>query len=126
MRDTSASPERIGRYRRGRVSEWLAAAALLARGYRILARRCRTPYGEIDIIAESEHVLVFIEVKTRVSTTFGEPEDAISNRKQEILRKTAEGFLMEHDIVDQDCRFDVIAIQYQKGRPIVNHIENAF
>ena len=53
MRKTvTASPERIERYRRGRLSEWVAAAALLAKGYRILARRTRTPYGEIDLIAE--------------------------------------------------------------------------
>src|ERR1051326_3137215 len=51
MRNRPANPERIGRYRRGRVSEWLAAAALLARGHCILARRFRTPYREIDIIA---------------------------------------------------------------------------
>src|SRR5688572_10432174 len=46
MRNTTASAERLGRYRRGRLSEWLAAAALLAKGYRILGRRVRTPYGE--------------------------------------------------------------------------------
>ena len=111
---------------RGQIGEDIAVDFLSKKGYRVLRRNYRYEHGEIDIIAESEHVLVFVEVKTRVSTSFGEPEDAISNRKQEILRKTAEGFLMEHDIVDQDCRFDVIAIQYQKGRPIVNHIENAF
>jgi Holliday junction resolvase-like predicted endonuclease len=47
----AASPDRVRRYRRGRFSELVAAAALLAKGYRILARRCRTPYGEIDLIA---------------------------------------------------------------------------
>jgi putative endonuclease len=45
MPNPAASPERIGRYRRGRVSEWVAAAVLLAKGYRILGRRVRTPYG---------------------------------------------------------------------------------
>ena len=67
MRNRPASPERIGRYRRGRVSEWLAAAALLARGYRILARRARTPYGEIDIIAVRGRRLAFVEVKRRAT-----------------------------------------------------------
>ena len=65
MRNTTASAERIGRYRRGRLSEWLAAAALLAKGYRILGRRVRTPYGEIDLIALRGRRLAFVEVKRR-------------------------------------------------------------
>jgi len=57
--------ERIGRYRRGRFSELVAAAILMAKGYRILARRFRTPYGEIDLIAVRGKRLAFIEVKRR-------------------------------------------------------------
>jgi putative endonuclease len=67
MGNTPASPERLGRYRRGRVSEWLAAAALLARGYRILGRCVRTPYGEIDLIAVRGRRLAFVEVKRRAT-----------------------------------------------------------
>ena len=66
-----ASPERIGRYRRGRVSEWLAAAVLLAKGYRILGRRVRTPYGEIDLIAVRGRRLAFVEVKRRATRLEG-------------------------------------------------------
>jgi putative endonuclease len=79
MRNTPASPERIGRYRRGRVSEWLAAAVLLARGYRILARRFRTPYGEIDIIAVRGRRLAFVEVKRRATRL--EAEAAVTPRQ---------------------------------------------
>ena len=57
--------ERLGRYRRGRFSELLAAAMLMAKGYRILERRCRTPYGEIDLIAVRGRRLAFVEVKRR-------------------------------------------------------------
>jgi len=67
MRNTPASPERIGRYRRGRASEWLAAVALLAKGYRILGRRVRTPYGEIDLVAVRGRRLAFVEVKRRAT-----------------------------------------------------------
>jgi putative endonuclease len=59
--------ERIGRYRRGRFSELVAAAILVAKGYRILARRCRTPYGEIDLIAVRGRRLAFVEVKRRAT-----------------------------------------------------------
>jgi putative endonuclease len=59
--------ERLGRYRRGRFSELLAAAMLMAKGYRILERRCRTPYGEIDLIAVRGRRLSFVEVKRRAT-----------------------------------------------------------
>ena len=88
MRNTPASPERIGRYRRGRVSEWLAAAALLARGYRILGRRFRTPYGEIDIIAVRWRRLAFVEVKRRATRL--EAEAAITPRQAGRIARAAE------------------------------------
>jgi putative endonuclease len=88
MRNTPANPERIGRYRRGRVSEWLAAAALLARGHRILARRFRTPYGEIDIIAVRGRRLAFVEVKRRVTRL--EAEAAIAPRQAGRIARAAE------------------------------------
>ena len=59
--------ERLERYRRGRFSELVAAALLLAKGYRILDRRCRTPYGEIDLIAVRGKRLAFVEVKRRAT-----------------------------------------------------------
>ena len=61
------SADRVARYRRGRFSELVAAAALIARGYRILQRRCRTPYGEIDLIAVRGRRLAFVEVKRRAT-----------------------------------------------------------
>jgi Uncharacterised protein family UPF0102 len=77
--DAARYTDRIGRYRRGRVSEWFAAAALLARGYRILGRRVRTPYGEIDLIAVRGRRLAFVEVKRRASRL--EAEAAITPRQ---------------------------------------------
>jgi putative endonuclease len=70
------SADRLARYRRGRFSELLAAVSLLAKGYRILERRCRTPYGEIDIIAVRGRRLAFVEVKRR--PTRAEAEAALT------------------------------------------------
>src|SRR5882672_1426622 len=88
MRNTSASPDRIARYRRGRLSEWLAAAALLAKGYRILGRRVRTPYGEIDLIAVRGRRLAFVEVKRRATRLEGEA--AITPRQAGRIARAAE------------------------------------
>jgi putative endonuclease len=83
-----ASPERLGRYRRGRFSELVAAAVLTAKGYRILARRCRTPYGEIDLIAVRRRRLAFVEVKRRATRL--EAEAAVSVRQAGRIAQAAE------------------------------------
>ena len=94
MRNTPASTERIGRYRRGRLSEWLAAAAMLARGYRIVGRRVRTPYGEIDLIAVRGRRLAFVEVKRRA--TRGEAEAAVTPRQAGRIARAAEFWVGRH------------------------------
>jgi putative endonuclease len=94
MRNTPASAERIGRYRRGRISEWLAAAVLLAKGYRILGRRVRTPYGEIDLIAVRGRRLAFVEVKRRA--TQGEAEAAVTPRQAGRIARAAEFWVSRH------------------------------
>ena len=97
-----ASPERIGRYRRGRFSELVAAAALMAKGYRILARRLRTPYGEVDLIAVRGRRLAFVEVKRRA--TRAECEAALGPRQAGRMARAAEFWLSrnpryrDHDI----------------------------
>jgi putative endonuclease len=84
----TASPERLGRYRRGRFSELVAAAMLMAKGYRILARRCRTPYGEIDLVAVRRQRLAFVEVKRRATRL--EAEAAVSPRQAGRIAQAAE------------------------------------
>ena len=111
---------------RGTRGEALAVDFLKKKGYRILTRNYRYGHGEIDIIAERENELIFIEVKARWSDEFGDPEEAINLRKRGLLRRTAEGYLQENDITDQCCRFDVVAIKYEGGRPVIRHLENAF
>jgi putative endonuclease len=86
--------DRIARYRRGRLSEVAAAVLLLAKGYRILARRCRTPYGEIDLIAVRGRRLAFIEVKRR--PTREEAEAALSDYQGRRIVQAAEYWVERH------------------------------
>jgi putative endonuclease len=109
MRNTPASAERIGRYRRGRLSEWLAAAALLAKGYRILGRRVRTPYGEIDLIAVRGRRLAFIEVKRRA--TRAEAEAAVTPRQAGRIARAAEFWVSRHPAFrDHEQGLDVVFV----------------
>jgi putative endonuclease len=86
-----ALAERRRRYRRGHVSEFIAAFALMARGYRILGRRVRTPYGEIDLVAVRWRRLAFVEVKRR--NTRAEAEAALTRHQARRLADAAEHWL---------------------------------
>lgn len=107
----------------GTKKEELAAVFLQKRGYHIKERnfRCRT--GEVDLIAEKDHYLVFVEVKYRTNAKKGLPEEAVNLRKQHVISKTAEYYLLTHGYgMQKPCRFDVVAIE---GNDI-RHYENAF
>ena len=88
---TPASLERRKRYVSGHASEWIAAGALMARGYRILGRRVRTPLGEIDLIARRGSRIAFVEVKRR--RTMEEGEAALTPGKARRLHGAAEYWL---------------------------------
>lgn len=110
----------------GRKGEDIAAAFLLASGYHLLERNYRALRGEIDIIAEQGHTLVFVEVKTKRSEGFGEPEEWVDRRKQKQIGKVAEAYLQDHDVEERDCRFDVVAVVYGAAGPEVRHTVDAF
>lgn len=113
----------------GDWGEAQAARYLQGKGFRLLERNYRCPYGEIDLIAEDGTYLVFAEVKLRTSVRYGTPEEAVTPRKQTRLRQTALQYLSDHETVLQP-RFDVIAIYAHHGKettPLpITHIENAF
>jgi putative endonuclease len=111
---------------KGTLGEDAAVEYLGKKGYRILERNYRFERGEIDIIAEEREVLVFVEVKARRSQAFGEPHEAVTARKQNQIRKVAEGYLFLHEINDKECRFDIIAIHYKGSKMSIEHFENAF
>ncbi len=104
--------ERSGARRQlGASGERVAANWLEARGYRIVARNWRCPYGELDLIAEHEGELVFVEVKTRRGTTHGAPEEAITPTKRARLVAAAQTYLAEIAAADDRAfRIDVLAV----------------
>jgi putative endonuclease len=118
----------------GRWGENEAAEYLVAKGFSILGRNIRTPYGEIDLLARlpgifpsERDILAFVEVKTRRTTSFGYPEESVNPRKQAHLLSSAEYYMQEHPELEGDWRIDVIAIQRMgEGKPpIITHFENA-
>jgi putative endonuclease len=121
----------------GKWGEEFAAQYLISRGYKILAKNVRTPYGEIDLVAmqqtavdgiDTAPVIVFVEVKTRSSTAFGFPEASINSKKQEHILAAAQYYLVKNPNLDGDWRVDVIAIQRHSRSepPSVEHFENVF
>ena len=129
---------------RQRLASWgeaYAAAYLLERGYRVVERNARTPYGEIDLVVmaargidqtspdqlNSQQVTVFVEVKTRRSTSYGYPEQAITRRKREHMLAAAQAYMQAHPELDGDWRVDVISVfrPDPKQPAVINHFENA-
>ncbi len=110
----------------GADGEALAVRFLERNGMKILERNYRYQRGEIDVIANDGGEVVFVEVKTRRSTAYGEPEEAVTPRKQEQLRALAEAYLTERGIEDTPCRFDVVAILRQRDTTTIKHVKDAF
>ena len=94
----------------GKEGEDIAVRELERRGYEILARRYRTRYGEIDIVASDTGTIVFIEVKARATDEFGTAAEAVTASKQRRLASMATDYLARNRLTDRPCRFDVVAI----------------
>lgn len=109
----------------GRDGEEAAARWLESQGWIILARNCRLPGGEIDIIAQDDCCLVVVEVKTRRSKQFGSPFEAVDARKQRRLAAAALEYMAEHNL-DMPLRFDVAAVFLEKDVFRVELLHNAF
>lgn len=113
----------------GQEGEDIAAEYLVNNGFEMITRNYRFGHGEIDIIVKdkSDGYLVFVEVKTRQNLEFGEPEYAITKSKIKQLKKIAESYLYEKNISEIECRFDVIAIIWNREtKPKITHYKNAF
>lgn len=111
----------------GRWGEDKAVEYLHDKGLNILDRNYRCPVGEIDIIAMQDNTLVFIEVKTRRSLSFGLPAESVTFKKQVKYFKIAQYYMKEKGIKDWSCRFDVIeVILNRNGSCQFNHIVDAF
>ena len=111
----------------GQLGEDCAANFLEAAGYTIVARNFRIRSAEIDIIAQRDGVLVFVEVKTRSDIRHGLPVEAVTIRKQKKIISAASVFLQNEKFSECACRFDVVEV-FLRGELVeeINHIENAF
>jgi putative endonuclease len=100
---------------------------LKKKGYRIIGKNVRLAGGELDLIADDQGTLVFIEVKARRGDQFGGAPYAISTRKKQQIIKLALCYLSKHGVTNTQCRFDVVlVVGTPEHSPVVTHIEHAF
>jgi putative endonuclease len=108
----------------GDKGEKIAVNYLKTKGYNILETNWRTGRIELDIIAQIEKIIVFVEVKTRKSDYYGFPEEAVNRQKQKNILDAAEVYLIEKKL-DNEVRFDIISIIKNKSIEKIYHIEDA-
>jgi putative endonuclease len=112
----------------GFEGEQIAAKYLKRKGYKIIQKNYRCKLGEIDIIAEQNKTIIFVEVRTKHTEKLGLPQYSVNSAKMGQISKAALWYIKEKKITDQACRFDVIAITFpsKSDEPKIEHIENAF
>jgi len=110
----------------GKLGEDLACAELERRGYAVLARRYRTRFGEIDIIARDNGVTVLVEVKARTGDEFGGGAAAVTGWKQRRITQMAVDYLSRHRLHDRPCRFDVVVVDLTGESPRAEVYAHAF
>ena len=110
----------------GKIGEDLACRELERRGYAIVARRYRLRGGELDIVARDGPTIVFVEVKARAGRRFGGAVDAVTGLKRHRMVQLALDYLTRHRLTECSCRFDVVSIQLENGRPTIEVFQNAF
>ncbi|MGB7784748.1 MAG: YraN family protein [Salinimicrobium sp.] len=109
----------------GKEGEELAVAHLLNHGYKIVARNFRYLKAEVDIIARKKGVLAVVEVKTRSTPDFGDPQEFVKKKQINSLIKAVDFFVNEQNL-DVEVRFDIIAIIRNKAGTRIEHLEDAF
>ena len=120
----------LNRRRIGERGEDLALRYLAKKGYAAVECNYRTHHGEIDLVVRDESTLIFVEVKLRRGTGFGDPLEAVTPQKQARIRLTAEQYLAEKGKAFvagfDEMRFDIVGILLVAGKPKVRHVEDAF
>ncbi|MCI0439435.1 MAG: YraN family protein [Chloroflexi bacterium] len=111
----------------GKRGEQLARRHIEASGYLVLEANYRTRHGEIDLVAEKDGVLAFVEVRTRRGGSFGTPEESVTPEKQAHLVAAAQEYLQARQLEDREWRIDLVAVEMDsRGRLLrVEIIENA-
>jgi putative endonuclease len=111
----------------GAEGERRAANALLAAGYRIVARNARAGQGELDLVCRDGDAWVFVEVKTRRGDGYGTGLESVTPSKQERLLRAARAWMAREGIENVDWRFDVVAVTFPRvGSPEIEIVRNAF
>ena len=112
----------------GELGERIAKQWLRARGAKVLYRNFRAPQGgEVDIVARAGKVLLFVEVKTRTSTDYGRPLDAVDEKKRQLIRRGGNEWLRLLGTREIPWRYDVIEIILKENKqPRIHRVENAF
>ncbi len=114
----------------GMLGESIALRYLVDKGYEVVERNYRTRYGEIDLILRGAQALVFVEVKARRGTGFGDPLEAVTPGKQARVRSMAEAYLAERGAAFaeafEEIRFDAVGVLVGGGATEVRHVEDAF
>ena len=110
----------------GELGERIAARWLEQAGWKILARRYRSGRRDIDVVAERDGLIAFVEVKARTGEEFGDPVEAVHRRKQRELTKSAPSWIDRHGREGETYRFDVFGILLRERRVYVRHVPGAF
>lgn len=109
----------------GKKGEQLAVDYLIKNGYKVLERNYRFDKAEVDIIALKDDILAIVEVKTRSTIDFGNPQDFVKPKQIKNLVKAVDEYINEHDL-ELEVRLDIIAIVKEGNRFKIEHLENAF
>lgn len=109
----------------GKKGEQLAVDYLLEKGYEILAQNFIYQKAEVDIIAKKENILAVVEVKTRSSATFGDPQEFLKPKQIKRIVKAVDEYINANDL-DVEVRFDIIAIVLNKKESTLEHLDNAY
>lgn len=107
----------------GKKGELLAADHLLQKNYQVLHTNWTYGNLELDIVARSHNILVFVEVKTRSTQYFGMPEESVHAHKAQLIRRAADKYMEQYGLQPEEIRFDIIAITVDKE---IMHFEDAF
>ena len=110
----------------GETGERVAERWLVRHGWRVIQRRFRSGHRDIDIVAERDGTVAFVEVKARSGDRFGDPVEAVGWRKQRELARSAAVWISRHGRPGETYRFDVVGVLMQGERVRVRHVRGAF
>jgi putative endonuclease len=113
-------------YDLGREAEILAEGLLARAGFDVVERNLRIGPGELDLVAREGSTLVFVEVKSQSRAGFGQAEERVDRRKRARLVAAAEAYLGRLAGPPPPCRFDVVAVDYERGTARLRHLRDAF